>query len=274
MEQRDESPVAVATFFHRLAHIGACREPSESLGHGRVKAADRRKPRRQKRLEDIELPLRTARLNQPFPRFDRRRTPEILERSMSAGEFAGRHAKQQLGRTRVELRSNRTGRSRDLTHIKCRASSADDRVADAVSDGIIDVIEEAQRVVGKPEDQVHAARRQDSLSIGGAPTAARPSDPTPTGSLRTDSDGVQEDALTSYEKASSGRSPVGDPSASATPEIKLSEFYPSSSPRREIYHCSWPLRRSIGGSRTGRRASCRLVWRRLHSPAVEKRAGF
>ena len=98
VEQRDESPVAVAAFFDRLAYIGAGREPPESLGHGRVKAADRRKPRRQKRLEDIELPLRPARLNQPFPRFNCKRTPEILDRSMAAGELAGRHAKQQLGR--------------------------------------------------------------------------------------------------------------------------------------------------------------------------------
>jgi hypothetical protein len=50
-----------------------------------MKAADRRKPRRQKRLEDIKLTLRTSSLNEPFSRFDSRRTPEILESGVTAG---------------------------------------------------------------------------------------------------------------------------------------------------------------------------------------------
>ena len=57
MDQCDESPVAVTTLFHHLAHVGSCCEPSESMGHGRMQATHRRKPLSQKRLEEIELAL-------------------------------------------------------------------------------------------------------------------------------------------------------------------------------------------------------------------------
>ena len=55
----------------------------------------------------------------------------------------------------------------DIAHITRAARSADDRVADKVSSGIIDVIEQAQRVIGKPEDKVHASCREDPLSSCG-----------------------------------------------------------------------------------------------------------
>ena len=166
VEQRDESAVAVAAFLDCLTDIGAGPEPAESLGHRRMQGANGRKPLRQKRFEDIELPMRSAGLHQPFPHFLHIRTPEILDRSMSPGELSSRCAKEEFGCTGMELRPHRTDRSGDLTHIKCCSCSPDDRVTDAVPKWIRDLIEEAQRVIGKPEYQVHVSRREDALSIG------------------------------------------------------------------------------------------------------------
>jgi hypothetical protein len=141
VEQRDKSPVANTTLFHCQSHISGCAKPFESLGNGRVKAADRRKACRQKGLENIEPPPRSTGLNKTFSRLDSGPTPEILERSMLAGQLAGRHAEQQFGRTRAQLRANRTDRLGNLAHIKRSAGSADDRVSHAIPDRIIKVIE-------------------------------------------------------------------------------------------------------------------------------------
>jgi hypothetical protein len=83
-----------------------------------MKTPDRRKPGRQQRLEYIELPLRRARLNQPFPRFGSGWAPQVLEGGVTPGQFVGGRAEQQFARTRVELGSNRTDRPGKLTQVK------------------------------------------------------------------------------------------------------------------------------------------------------------
>ena len=85
--------------------------------------------------------------------------PQICERRVSLGQLIGRHAEQHRPGAGAQLHADEALTATDRANVEARPRAADDDVADVVRHGPAGVIEQAQRMVGEPERQVHGASR-------------------------------------------------------------------------------------------------------------------
>jgi len=105
VEERDEPAVTAAALVHDFPYIAGDGKATQRVGDRGMHPAHPGKPRPQDRLEQIQLSLGLFGLQEALVHLPGGTTPQVPQRSVPLGELTCGDTEQQLGRTRVQLRS-------------------------------------------------------------------------------------------------------------------------------------------------------------------------
>ena len=139
-------------------------EPFERLRDSGMKSADSRQPRGKHGFERVEAFVEGTKLGEPLAHRRDRPTPQVFERCMPFGQFVGLDAEERLSGAGPEHGAYGAERPGNVADVEGIPRAADDGLADEVARIVAGVIEQAQRIVGKPEGEVHPARRKNVLA--------------------------------------------------------------------------------------------------------------
>src|SRR5262245_11632401 len=121
--------MAVTGFGDHRSDVAGGEEALESVCDGGVQTADLRQPRREQRLEEVELAHGLGGLEEPLARFERRPPPQVAEGSVTAGQLVGGCAEEMGRGPGPKNGSDDAGGPRRVAEVERRPRATDNGVA-------------------------------------------------------------------------------------------------------------------------------------------------
>ncbi len=143
---------------------GAARSRAMPRATAGCRSRASRRRREQLLLEQAELLVRLAGLEQPLAQPRGLGAPEILQAPVSARQDVRRDAEERSRRPRPQDDAHRPGVRIEGTQVRDIAGASDDAVTDRPTDGICGRCVEGEAGSGEAKDQVHVTGRQDAFA--------------------------------------------------------------------------------------------------------------